>query len=370
MSSVETANVMRYKRNIFVPLIFILIFVILFNKYPIFSFEKSQSEDNDIYVAKRNKTRNKETITGWMQRMENKYSKINERIKRICKKFNNPIREAINETLLLVDTRHKLAGCTHAKVGSSTWWHHFISLLSKEAKQKLEKRFGEHYGLHQSYIRDSFFALTKNQIPHTPENLIELYLLNKFFKRNKILTFSFVRHPFERLVSAYMDRVLDKKMKGRMGGDDRGYDEWYKKHHSFKSFVELVLKEYKTYCLAKIQKSYPRYQAQLYENNCEFDINLHWRPYASACSYCHIHFDVIGQMETFSEDARYIIQKSNLGKKISIDDIDVVKHSTKQNTTTMTKTYFSRLTKNQIQDLYQMYRMDFEMFDFDIKSYL
>ena len=76
----------------------------------------------------------------------------------------------------------------------------------------------------------------------------------RHLKKNKFFFFSFVRHPFERLVSSYMDKII------RLG--DQWYKtvapdmtnnrllikeyrkvarQWYLEDHSFSSYVDLVL---------------------------------------------------------------------------------------------------------------------------------
>ena len=69
---------------------------------------------------------------------------------------------------------------------------------------------------------------------------------------------------------------------------------------SFPEFINFVLKEYN--------------ESNCYGNHhlpC-FTINAHWRPFNARCSYCDITYNVIGRVETFEEDFRYIILKQNL----------------------------------------------------------
>ena len=37
--------------------------------------------------------------------------------------------------------------------------------------------------------------------------------------------------------------------------------------------------------------------------------NVHWRPYYVRCAYCQAHFDVVGKLENFDEDFKYIVEK-------------------------------------------------------------
>ena len=75
-------------------------------------------------------------------------------------------------------------------------------------------------------------------------------------------------------------------------------------------------------------------------------------------------------METFDEDLKYIVQKKGLEKILRLDTSGMNHHSTIGSTEKMTKDYFSKLTKKQGDDLYKMYHLDFEMFNYDPRPYL
>ena len=76
-------------------------------------------------------------------------------------------------------------------------------------------------------------------------------------------------------------------------------------------------------------------------------------------------------METWNDDLNYIIQKRGLEKVLPFQKLKISHdHPTKQNTSKMTKQYFSKLSKQQKVDLYHMFRIDFELFNYDPKIYL
>ena len=81
-------------------------------------------------------------------------------------------------------------------------------------------------------------------------------------------------------------------------------------------------------------------------------------------------YDVIGRMETFNEDVKYIFLKKNLEKDLPLNKATTSKNSASTKTAEITVNYFNQLSKQQINDLYEFYRMDFELFGYDVKNYL
>ena len=82
-------------------------------------------------------------------------------------------------------------------------------------------------------------------------------------------------------------------------------------------------------------------------------------------------YDAIGFMETYDEDFRYIAQKLNLTSLLThADKRDNKKSDSKQSQPDRISKYFSLLEKEVRQRLYQLYRIDFEMFGFDATSFL
>ena len=82
------------------------------------------------------------------------------------------------------------------QVGTTTWMRHFIKLLPKE--RQVQKNFDQ-MDSHQLHAQlPNEFKATRGQ----PLDLSHYF------------AFSFVRHPYDRLVSAYNDKILSKNDKG------------------------------------------------------------------------------------------------------------------------------------------------------------
>ena len=120
------------------------------------------------------------------------------------------------------------------------------------------------------------------------------YMLLKLIFRNlfeKSLSFSVVRHPFERLVSAYQNKFADHKTSR--------YATYLKSHYgaiSFAMFVKMILEQSEKNCQQM--------------NSCKMD--NHWKPFISRCAYCDVSYSIIAKAETIKEDQRYIGHMANV----------------------------------------------------------
>ena len=175
----------------------------------------------------------------WMEEMEEKFEKINEKIHQVCKKvgFKSkpiPANEGNriiwkHQSPLLLDTNHRLGYCGHAKVGSTTWMTYFEKLMNpSQRKEYVEQDLPIHRNIKS--IFNSFDSITNSTIPNLKVSSF-VSELNIFLAKNRMLTFSFVRHPFERLVSAYKAKALNGILKNIAG-------------LKFPDFINVVLKEY------------------------------------------------------------------------------------------------------------------------------
>ena len=103
--------------------------------------------------------------------------------------------------------------------------------------------------------------MTINQLTGVTDDLISIKELEKLLKTKNVLTFSFVRHPFERLVSAFQDRILQRNILY-----EYGYSTWFYNNHSFPSlsyekrekmshYTQMSRMEYKNILLTRKRQS-------------------------------------------------------------------------------------------------------------------
>ena len=89
----------------------------------------------------------KQELRQWMNEKEQNYQKDKEIIQQMCKKCNITSKKLIENRWIKVDRNHRIAVCSHAKVGLSTWTYHFRDLLPAKIFSNLSKQINtsEHW---------------------------------------------------------------------------------------------------------------------------------------------------------------------------------------------------------------------------------
>ena len=160
-----------------------------------------------------------------------------------------------------------------------------------------------------------------------------------------------------RIVSAYEDKVLGRSENGEIFG---GLG-----NKTFPQFVDYILKEW------------TRHQC-----------NEHWQPQYMHCDFCEINYFIIGRVESLEDDLNYIAHMNNFttllpkdknkfhvhpsgGERFSpVPDISKSDLMKNRNKTETVIRYFKLLNLSQLNGLYNMYQIDFEIFGYTEKPYV
>lgn len=190
--------------------------------------------------------------------------------------------------------------------------------------------------VHQQHYIPSLVNFTKTEV----RRMLETYT-----------KFIFVRHPFERLLSAYKNKFeqnynSSKYFQSRFG---RKIIKTFRKNPSQRSMTngdDVTFSEFVAYVTSK---------------NSVF--NEHWMPIDKLCEPCLVKYDFIGKYETLNTDAQYLLEN------VGVDDLSFprIKPS---NTSIHLSKYISQLTYNTIISLYKIYYNDFKLFRYSLQSYL
>ena len=172
-------------------------------------------------------------------------------------------------------------------------------------------------------------------------NFLHTYRVKDFQSLRDILvgnpvSFVTVRHPFERLVSGY-SMAKNKNI-----------------DYADTTFHDFIIKD--VIMKVKENKSHEKFR----------EMNPHWRPYNTYCAFCNIPYSVVSKMETFDQDKERILELAGLedrqrGQRLYVHGGDDIQNMTRQ--------LFKNISPQHKNDLLNIYKHDFKMFDYNDKSY-
>ncbi|XP_042888256.1 carbohydrate sulfotransferase 11-like [Penaeus japonicus] len=259
------------------------------------------------------------------------------------------------------DTKHNpgIVWCPVYKVASTTWMRNFLRLAHfNEDNPKIPKNIPkEKQDKRRFSVR---FGATHNRVFELypgPEDPVE---------RDRVMQESvrviIVRHPFARLLSAYRDKMIKKNpipVRFKFKELQRYIVSKYRDNNSsdtssFPSFAEFV--------------QYVIDSTKEYETPKEWTDNVKcWLPYWVHCSVCSTDYNIIMKLETMKDDERFLITLSRLEE---LKDIASWVHLKGSSSADLAKEYYKDVTRRQMEKLYQRYRPDFDLFQYDIDDFL
>ena len=140
-----------------------------------------------------------------------------------------------------------------------------------------------------------------------------------------------VRHPFERILSAYRDKLedLSRDIEAREGY----YYTTYGKHivaeyrdprdrANMTGVLEPSWREFVTYLLNTPATKYDKHWMPMWMLCSPCIIRLSWsndKSLPGVFTHPFPRYDAISKMETFSEDTQYILQQAGLEDKLSVE---------------------------------------------------
>ena len=188
-------------------------------------------------------------------------------------------------------------------------------------------------------------------------------------KRQSILSFVFVRHPLDRLESAYYDKIVGKPS-----------DTFYKmvknikakckilqmfsllKSENFKIYISFISDHIESPNLSP--EDFIKFVID--ENRSHpnrHKVNEHWRPQVATCPFCLFKYVVYGRYETYSEDTAYILLKSKLVNLKAVNKMNGDVHHFEKKSQRRIE-FWSAVPSNYIKDLKNVFMADFKLFDY------
>lgn len=271
--------------------------------------------------------------------MEERRRKVEERCREVLTMEER--QKEINSNEFLISDKYKLIWCNIFKSASSTWMYNFLLMGGKQAED-LKK------------LRNSPVEAARSLYPRPSPAQLRSHLARG--DKDRYLSFLIVREPFQRLLSAYRDKIetivpyykplrcqITKKypLKGEKAGS------------SLSRECKPTFSQFVSYLLDEESEGKPP--------------NEHWAPYYTFCSPCAASFDLVLRFETLHKDEMFLLEKvPGLSQVVS----PKVMHNSHFNYTALTASYFTQLSSQQLLGLLKIYLPDFRLFGYNERPYL
>ncbi|GAB0092258.1 Carbohydrate sulfotransferase [Sergentomyia squamirostris] len=237
-----------------------------------------------------------------------------------------------------VSTGHGLAWCNVFKAASSSWMYYFNIL-------------GGYNLAYLQRTKTSPLELARQRFPRPSLPELVDALANS-------ISFLIVREPFERLLSAYRNKI-------------EGFRNKY-----YKMLAEQIVKKYRKASKSKDStgptfKEFLTYLIHHYKSGSRFD--EHWSPVFSFCTPCSINYTLIAKVETFQRDTEYIIRQAGLESlllnKLPNKKVRAISNRSTSDTSHLIPKYFSQIDAQTLDQLLEIYEPDFELFGYNYTKY-
>ncbi|KAM9467903.1 carbohydrate sulfotransferase 11 isoform 1-T1 [Clarias gariepinus] len=240
---------------------------------------------------------------------------------------------------LVVDEEYELIYCYVPKVACTNW-----------------KRVMMVMSGHGKYTDPMEILPNEAHVPSNLKTLNQYNIADINHRLKNYLKFLFVREPFERLVSAYRNKFTLRYNKSFHKRYGTRIIRRYRKNataEAIHSGSDVKFTEFAEYLVDPATKR-------------EAPLNEHWQTVNTLCHPCHIHYDVVGKYETLEEDADYVLKLAGVPNSLHFPSYAKSTRTTDQ----MAAMFFKNISAQQQRQLYQLYKMDFLMFNYTSPSYL
>lgn len=173
----------------------------------------------------------------------------------------------------------------------------------------------------------------------------------------------FVRHPFERLVSAYYSKLA------RGNKTENNPDPITKDTTEYPLIVgtKIIQKYRPNATKLSLEKGHdvtiPEFVSYVIDEWAERDkkpVDEHWRSQVDLCHPCSIKYDIIGKYETMEQDVDYLL------RQLEENELNqFFKSNEPYSTSSLVEHFLNQLSSRQLNDLYRIYQEDLDVFGYN-----
>ena len=245
-------------------------------------------------------------------------------------------------TNLLVDDKHRIMYCVIPKVACTNWKRAFVRLSGRlnETSEGALRLLSVHDDVFLSQIGLRY--LNTYPLAEIRKRMAEYY------------KFMFVRHPLERLLSAYRDKftVHNKWTEHFQRRYGRKIVRTLRRNPSNDSLSkgnDVTFAEFVKYVTRRALSGKA--------------LNPHWSSYYDLCHPCSIKYDFVGRFESFERDSSFILGR--LSKDKCPLPLPTIKPAGGGTRSVMLE-YYKSIPRKDIDRLVHAYIPDFRLFGYDL----
>ncbi|XP_043921375.1 carbohydrate sulfotransferase 9-like [Protopterus annectens] len=252
-----------------------------------------------------------------------------------CKKYNHYLpRTSLGRLVsrIFVEEKYRILYCEVPKAGCSNWKRTLMVLGGFASSTGNISHDAAH---NKKYLKklDSY-------------DLKEIY-----YRLQNYTKVIFVRHPMERLVSAFRDK----------------FEHPNKYYHPV--FGRPIIKRYRNNASAEALKTgsgvtFQEFVSHVLDPLRPVSMDIHWEQINRLCHPCLVKYDFIGKSETLDEDANYFLNLIGAPKELTFPKFKDRHTTDKRTTSDVVIQYLQKLSPVSRRQICDFYNLDFLMFNY------
>ncbi|CAL1528957.1 unnamed protein product, partial [Lymnaea stagnalis] len=234
---------------------------------------------------------------------------------------------------ILVDDRHQI----------------LFGQMAKVASTNLGRIFAIMAGLFNSSDPDDIDPEQVHTIiNHRETHLSEFPINDIIYRINTYYKFVFVRDPFERLLSAFIDKFSPPRP---------GY---------FEKIAKNIVRIYRKSSFHWKPIAFPEFIEYVSEAGRVIRTDNHWMPFHELSRPCELRYDFVGTIYTMHDDLQHVLRHSGLTGVVKIPEQKAARslHETDK----YLQQYYSQVPKKVLKKLYDVYHYDYELFNLTLPA--
>ncbi|XP_076752599.1 carbohydrate sulfotransferase 11 [Xylocopa sonorina] len=240
---------------------------------------------------------------------------------------------------ILVDEQHELLYCYVPKVACTNWKRVLMIATGKwPGNDPME------IPADQAHSPGTFQRLSNYTQPEI-ERMLATY--------DKLIV---VRHPLERLLSAYRNKLEPKR---------EGSSRYFQTR-----FGRKIIKRYRRNASEQSLKNgddvtFREFVEFVTDNSSNETRNEHWNPIYELCQPCLVNYNLVSKYESLVEDATEVLER------MGVESVNFpAKPTNSEPTAKKLEKYYSTLTYRQLRNLANLYKLDLRLFDYSLEDVL